>query len=82
MAVTSSHSPYCRVLELLYTDNLRYGAALGVFSILNFIINNAPQAGHFLGTYGHQKVFSHRLRHTARHTNYSMYIMSRSWDIE
>ena len=31
-----------------------------------------PQAGLFLGTDGHQ-VFSHRLRHTARHTNYSMY---------
>ena len=24
MAVTNSHCPYCHVLELLYTDNLRY----------------------------------------------------------
>ena len=24
MAVTNSHSPYCHVLELKYTDNLRY----------------------------------------------------------
>ena len=24
MAVTNSHSPYCRVLELLYTDDLRH----------------------------------------------------------
>ena len=24
MAVTNSHSPYCHVLELFYTDNLRY----------------------------------------------------------
>ena len=24
MAVTNSHSPYCHVLELLYTDNLPY----------------------------------------------------------
>ena len=40
------------------------------------LVNNGqhfPQTGHFLGTDGHQKVFSHRLRHTARHTNYSMY---------
>ena len=49
------------------------GSSFRSFRILNFIINNAPQAGHFLGADGHQKVSSHRLRHTARHTNYSMY---------
>ena len=42
------------------------------YAILQAIYTN-PQAGVFLGTDGHQKVFSHRLRHTARHTNYSMY---------
>ena len=33
--------PRQEILELLHTNNL---AALEVFSILNFIINNAPQA--------------------------------------
>ena len=45
----------------------------GVSSILNFIIDNAQQAGHFFGADGHQMVSSHRLRNTACHTNYSMH---------
>ena len=74
MAVTNSHSPYCHVWSF-YTQiicGMKWSSFRG-FSILNFIINNAPQAGHLLGADGHQKVSSRRLRHTARHTNYSMY---------
>ena len=50
MAVTNSHSPYCRVLELLYTDI--FGMKWSSFrSLQHFELHHkqCPTGGTFLG---------------------------------